>query len=331
MPSSSAFVALTPSRSPSSEPSLDLASLRSRVAGAIRGEVRVVAEALGGEAVDQLGRLAALRERERAEAVLDEQSPGAWRPPRAPTHEARARRRSAAGSRARRCARGAARRRRSTTVTRSPSSAAPSSPGFEIVAEARSTCGLGSVDASESPQPPKDVRDVRSEDAAVDVRFVDDDVAQVREEVSPAIVIRQDADVQHVRVREDHVGRATDLAAVLERRVAVVDRRAQPGEPEGGRGRGTDPAPAPSSGRGRARGPSGLVRRASRTGRLNARVLPEAVPVATQTCSPRADCLPGRALVGVQRRDADRRPHGRCECAPVARRSVASRSGSDPR
>ena len=55
------------------EPPLDLAPLCRRVAGAVRREVRVVAEPLGGEAVDQLGRLAALRERERPQAALDEQ------------------------------------------------------------------------------------------------------------------------------------------------------------------------------------------------------------------------------------------------------------------
>ena len=46
---------------------------------------------------------------------------------------------------------------------------------------------------------------MRAEDAAVDVRLVDDDEAQVRENVSPAVVVREHADVEHVRVREDDV------------------------------------------------------------------------------------------------------------------------------
>jgi len=49
-----------------------MSPLRSCVTGAVRRELRVVADALGCEAVDQLGRLAALGERERAQALLDE-------------------------------------------------------------------------------------------------------------------------------------------------------------------------------------------------------------------------------------------------------------------
>ena len=54
------------------QPTLDLAPLLRGVAGPVRREVRVVAEPLGGEAVDQLGRLAALRERQGPEPALDE-------------------------------------------------------------------------------------------------------------------------------------------------------------------------------------------------------------------------------------------------------------------
>ena len=54
------------------EAPLDLAPLLDGVAGAVGREPRVVAEPLGREAVDQLGRLAALREGERAQAALDE-------------------------------------------------------------------------------------------------------------------------------------------------------------------------------------------------------------------------------------------------------------------
>ena len=86
---------------------------------------------------------------------------------------------------------------------------------------------VGAVDPREPPKPPQDVADVRAEDAAVDVRLVDDDEAEVREHVAPAVVVRQDADVEHVRVGEDHVREATDLPALLGRRVAVVDRRPQ--------------------------------------------------------------------------------------------------------
>ena len=73
---------------------------------------------------------------------------------------------------------------------------------------------------------------MRAEDPAVDVRLVDDDVAQVREHVSPAVVVREDADVQHVRVREDEVRPLANLPAPLARRVAVVDRGTEPLQPE---------------------------------------------------------------------------------------------------
>jgi hypothetical protein len=65
MPSSRAFVAETPSSSPS--------ALLRGVAGPVRRQVRVVAEPVGGEAVDQLRRLAALREGEGAQPAVDEE------------------------------------------------------------------------------------------------------------------------------------------------------------------------------------------------------------------------------------------------------------------
>ena len=54
------------------EPPLDLAPLLRRVAGPVRREAGVVAEPLGREAVDQLGGLARLGERQRAQSALDE-------------------------------------------------------------------------------------------------------------------------------------------------------------------------------------------------------------------------------------------------------------------
>ena len=76
----------------------------------------------------------------------------------------------------------------------------------------------------ESPKPPEDVADMRAEHAAVHVGLVDDDHAQVVEHVAPAVVVGQDPDVQHVRVREDRVRRPPNVRALADRRVAVVDR-----------------------------------------------------------------------------------------------------------
>ena len=125
---------------------------------------------------------------------------------------------------------------------------------------------LGPVRGGDAPQPPQDVRDVRAEHAAVDVRLVDDDDGEVGEEVRPRGVVGQDPDVEHVGVREDEVRPPADRGALLARRVAVVDRRAHLlAAGRARRSRAPGPGPAPSSGRGRARAPSrrGRARRAS--------------------------------------------------------------------
>jgi len=49
---------------------------------------------------------------------------------------------------------------------------------------------------------------MRTEDAAISVDFVDDDIAQVGEEGGPLGMVRQDRRVKHVGVREHQVGLA---------------------------------------------------------------------------------------------------------------------------
>jgi hypothetical protein len=192
--------------------------------------VPVVPEPLGGEAMDQLGGLAALREGERAQPPFDE-------------HGLEAR-----GFGERRAAHGelgidqrrvpehdgafGARRR----IVADHGDALAEQRRAEL-AGVRDGCRcedelrLGAVDPGEAPQAPQHVRDMRAEDSAVDVRLVDDHVAQVRQYVTPAVVVRQQADVDHVRVREDQVRPRADLPALLDRRVAVVDRRLEPRDP----------------------------------------------------------------------------------------------------
>ena len=123
------------------QPPFDLAPLGRRVARAVRREEAVVAEPLGREPVDELGRLPALRERERPEAPLDEHrlQPGGLGERRAPQAEL-----------------GVVERRvpehdrplgsRSGVVGDDRHAVAdqrlPSSPGFEIVADASMNCGF---------------------------------------------------------------------------------------------------------------------------------------------------------------------------------------------
>ena len=92
---------------------------------------------------------------------------------------------------------------------------------------------LRSVRPGEPAEPPEDVADVRSEDAAVDVCLVDDDEAEVREHVAPAVVVRQHAHVEHVRVGQNDVRPFADLPAPLALGVAVVDRRLDALDAEG--------------------------------------------------------------------------------------------------
>ena len=74
---------------------------------------------------------------------------------------------------------------------------------------------------------------MRAEHATVDVRLVDDHVPQVVQDVAPAVVVGHHPDVEHVGIREDHVRASADVASLLRRGVAVVDRDAEPGKAEG--------------------------------------------------------------------------------------------------
>ena len=219
---------------PGHQPLLDLAALRRRVAGAVRsqpGSERGL-EAGGGEAVDQLDGLAALREADRPLARRDE-----------------------AGEQARRIAEGAGAdaqlgvdqlrvperdrplgRRRSVAVDHGGRLAEQRLCELRRVRDRRRCeheLRLRVVRTGEPAQAAEDVGDVRAEDTAIDVRLVDDDVAEVREHVAPAVVVRQDADVEHVRVGQDHVRPLADLPAALALGVAVVDRRLDALDAEG--------------------------------------------------------------------------------------------------
>ncbi len=213
---------------PGGEPPLDLPPLGRGVAGAIRREEPVVSEPLGSESVNQLRSLAALGEGQRAEPPVDE-------------HRLEAR--------------GLAERRRPEAELSVEQRRVPehdralgargrvvADHGHRLAEQGRAELSgvrdrrrreheprLGAVDVREPPQPPQDVRDVGAEHAAVDVGLVDDHVAEIREHVAPAVVVRQEPDVDHVGVGEDHVRPRADLPALLGRSVAVVDRRPEPG------------------------------------------------------------------------------------------------------
>ena len=80
---------------------------------------------------------------------------------------------------------------------------------------------------AEAHETAQDVRDVAAEDAAVRVRLVDDDEAELLEQLEPLRVVRQDRRVKHVRVRHHDLARLADEAADRRRRVPVVDARGE--------------------------------------------------------------------------------------------------------
>ena len=87
--------------------------------------------------------------------------------------------------------------------------------------------GLAAVGRAQASQAAHDLRHVAAEDAAVHVRLVQHDEAQLVQELRPALVAGQDADVQHVGVAEQDRGGAPQQRALVLRRVAVVDGQAR--------------------------------------------------------------------------------------------------------
>ena len=84
--------------------------------------------------------------------------------------------------------------------------------------------------AADALEPPQHVGEVAAEDAAVRVELVDDDVAEVLEEVHPLGVMRQDSRVEHVGVGEHEVGPRAHRASRVLRRVPVVGVHAHVGQ-----------------------------------------------------------------------------------------------------
>ena len=79
-----------------------------------------------------------------------------------------------------------------------------------------------SVVIADATQPTEQLCDVATEHATQRVQFVDDDVAKAHEERCPAIVARQDAHVEHLGIREQHVRVASGPRPVVGMGVTVV-------------------------------------------------------------------------------------------------------------
>src|SRR5215831_3384012 len=81
---------------------------------------------------------------------------------------------------------------------------------------------LSTVEARDTTQPAKDIRQMAAEHAAVSVQFVENDVPQIFEQPRPTRVVRKNSRVQHIRIRQDHVTFFANGFASVGRRVAVV-------------------------------------------------------------------------------------------------------------
>ena len=105
-------------------------------------------------------------------------------------------------------------------------------PGVRDGGGTENELGGGAVVGAHPPEPPEQIGQVAPEHPAVGVHLVDDDEAQVLEELGPLRVVRKDARVEHVRVRDDDVRPGADAAPGIARGVPVVDvgPNALPGE-----------------------------------------------------------------------------------------------------
>ena len=83
---------------------------------------------------------------------------------------------------------------------------------------------VAAVVGADPEQPAQDVGDVAAEHAAVGVQLVDDDVAELLEQLEPLGVVGQDRRVEHVRVGDHDLAGRPDRRADRRRRVAVVGR-----------------------------------------------------------------------------------------------------------
>ena len=86
---------------------------------------------------------------------------------------------------------------------------------------------VAAVEARDASETAEDVAQVAAKHAAVGVKLVDDDVAQIFEEARPTRVVREDPGVQHVRVSQDDVALFANGFARIGGRVAVVGKNAE--------------------------------------------------------------------------------------------------------
>ena len=93
------------------------------------------------------------------------------------------------------------------------------------MAELQMNRGEASVVFADTRQSANDIPNVRAENASVGVNLVDHNGLQILEETSPSRVIRKDARVKHIGVRQNHATFFAKLAAQVGWRVAIIRAR----------------------------------------------------------------------------------------------------------
>ena len=95
-------------------------------------------------------------------------------------------------------------------------------PGIGDRCRRKNELRLPAVKPGDAPEPAQHVRQVTAENAPVGVQLIDDDILQVLEQARPFRVMRQDARVQHVGIRENDVPVLADGSPRVGRRIAVI-------------------------------------------------------------------------------------------------------------
>jgi hypothetical protein len=213
------------------EPALELPPLLGGVAGSVRSDLTLahgIVEAVPGEPVDQLGGAPRAREADRAHVRLHEVGEEGGRlaqargtPPRVLVQKRRVAHHDL--SLAPRGAVAIDELEIETGETLRELHGVRDRRGGQHEARIRAVSGR------HPPQAPQHVRDVRAEYAAIDVCLVDDHEREIRQEVAPAVVVRKDADMEHVGIGQDEVRPLADRRPLALRGIAVVDRVAESG------------------------------------------------------------------------------------------------------
>jgi hypothetical protein len=91
-------------------------------------------------------------------------------------------------------------------------------PGVADGGRAADEPGPAAVEPADSIDPPDQIGQVAAVDAPVGVEFVDDDVAQVLQELDPLGMVGKDAGVHHIGIADNYL---PGLAALLRRLLGV--------------------------------------------------------------------------------------------------------------